>query len=637
MDTHKGDLKVIDVLPISRGIFKNSLSYFTSSSIEMGNIVSVEVRNKKILALVSGIEDVKAKKSELKSSSFSLKKIDSIQGKKFLKEEYIRAAQKTGEYFATNTGRVLHSVIPKAILDLSGKIKVTDEPKPHAVPEKFVIQADEEERYSNYRSLIREEFARKCSVILILPTIEDVKHAERKLTKGIEKYTYVIHSSLTTKTQAEIIKKILKEEHPILIISTPSFLAIPRQDIATIIVDRENSRSYKRDFRPFIDFRKFAEFYAEINKTRIIFGDSLLRIETIWRQKNDELFEFGRMKFRSLGTSNTKIIDMTLYKGPNSTEFRIFSEEVEEVISGIKNSNENLFLYAGRKGLYPTTICGDCGDAVTCTNCKIPIILYPSKTEESGNYFLCNRCGERRSAHEKCARCNSWKLVTLGIGIDLIEKQVREIAPDVEIFKLDSDSVRPGKQAEKLVEKFYNSPGSIIIGTEMALFYLNEEIVNSAIVSFDSLFSIPDFRINEKIMQIVLKIRSFTQKNFIIQSRNAERNVLRFAATGNLIDFYKEEVEERKRFEYPPFSHFIKISFSGRKPETEKAMQYLKDQFSEFEIHVFSALSKKEKGLPTIHGLVKISRESWPKKELLSKLLALPPEFEVRINPDNLL
>jgi len=37
-----------------------------------------------------------------------------------------------------------------------------------------------------------------------------------------------------------------------------------------------------------------------------------------------------------------------------------------------------------------------------------------------------------------------------------------------------------------------------MLGTEMALSYLREKIGNAGIISLDSFFSIPDFRINEK-------------------------------------------------------------------------------------------------------------------------------------------
>ncbi len=40
---------------------------------------------------------------------------------------------------------------------------------------------DKEERFTHYKSLIREEFARKQSVFFVLPTIEDIRRMKSQL------------------------------------------------------------------------------------------------------------------------------------------------------------------------------------------------------------------------------------------------------------------------------------------------------------------------------------------------------------------------------------------------------------------------------------------------------------------------
>jgi primosomal protein N' len=52
---------------------------------------------------------------------------------------------------------------------------------------------------------------------------------------------------------------------------------------------------------------------------------------------------------------------------------------------------------------------------------------------------------------------------------------------------MDKDNVKTQKQAIKIIDKFYQTTGSILIGTEMALPYLNKKIENSAILSIDNL------------------------------------------------------------------------------------------------------------------------------------------------------
>ena len=42
---------------------------------------------------------------------------------------------------------------------------------------------------------------------------------------------------------------------------------------------------------------------------------------------------------------------------------------------------------------------------------------------------------------------------------------------------------------------------------------------------------------------------------------------IHMAAKQDFLSFYQSEIESRKQFSYPPFSHLVKISFSGKNEE----------------------------------------------------------------------
>ncbi len=631
---------IVQVVPIARGIGKETLSYFTASSdIKPGSIVRVPVRSREIPALVISSMDATEAKAELKSSTFAVRKIGKLKVLPLFQPEFVDAAKDAAEYFAGSTGSVLATITPKTILEHAEKvlpveIKAVDAKAVTAKHEPYVIQADEEERLAHYKSLIREQFARKKSVFFCLPTIQDTKRIFETIPKGIEPYTYVLNSSLSKKDLVATWNKIISEPHPVLIIATGSFMGIPRGDIGTIIIERESSSGYKLQIRPYIDIRTIAEFYSKRTGAKLIFGDILLRVETLWRTKNGELSELSPLKFRSISTVQDVVVDMKKYKTLDTPEFRIISNELQALIEKSKENNENLFIFAARRGLAPTTVCGDCGTTVLCTRCSAPIVLHRAGDE---NFFLCHRCGERRTAEERCKNCNSWKLTTLGIGIELIEETLKNMYPDVKIFRMDKDCITTHKQALTLTNQFYNSPGSILLGTEMALVYLEKPVENSAVATIDSLFSIPDFRINEKIMNILLKMRSLTQKIFVVQTRSRDQHVFDYATKGNLMDFYREEVEGRKILQYPPFSMLIKITIRGTKPRVVEDMKFVEEQLAEYNPLVFPAFIETVNKKTIMHAILKIDRKQWISRVLLDKLLELPPHISVNIDPESLL
>ncbi len=631
---------ILTVIPIGKGIPKDSLTYFTKSEAPIGSIVSIPIRKKNIFGLVTASKPAQEIKSELKSLTYSIKKIDKLETVSFLSDEFIKACGKIADYNAGSVGSVLSALIPTNILENSSKLtlgnKVTLK---NSFYETGLLQSDDEERYATYKSLIREDFAKGRSVFFCLPTTEDLINAKGNLEKGIEKYTYTLHSGLPKKDLVAIWEEIVKAEHPLLIIATGSFLSLPRKDLGTIIIDKESSRAYKMQTRPYLDIRDIAESLAKELGIRIILGDMLLRIETLWQEKQGKYAEIAPLKFRSLTTATCNLVSMRVPADMKKKEFSIFSPELKKIISNTIENNEKTFLFCGRKGLYPITVCTDCGTVVVCKNCGSPTVLYAKKNNKGQiiNLFVCNHCGERDDAQKLCVNCNGWRLNPLGIGIERVAEEIKNINPNINIFFMDKDHITTQKQAVKNRDSFYDTPGSIMIGTEMALTYLNQKIENTAVVSLDSYFSIPDFQINEKIFHILIGMRSISEKNFLVQTRQEKTTIFDHALRGNLMDFYRDEIEDRKSIGYPPFTTYIKVSIEGEKNTIKKEMDEIVEYMKPYNLQAFDAFNPGSQKKSTIHGLISLPIGKWPDEALLQKLRMIQPHCQVRIDPATLL
>lgn len=629
-------MNIVDVIPISRGIHKDSLSYFTPSdaNVSVGAIVKVPLRGKTVNALVISSRPAQDIKIELKRSDFAFKKTTGVVSPHLLSKSFITAAEKSALYHVSTLGSMLFSLTSKIILETAKDLKTIETTKKETQRlHGLILQTNDEERLHQYKSLVREEFAKGKSVFLCMPTIGDIKRAEKILEKGIGEYSYIFHNNIKKK---EFIKKwnsLTEETHPVFIIATGQFLSVPRQDIGTIIIERESSRSYKSITRPFTDIRQFAEVFSREIGARIVFGDTLLRSETVWRYRNDEFGEIMSPSLRVPTTASQKIIDMRKSQTP-STKFEPISTYLYDLISRSREKSERLFIFVSRRGLSPLTLCADCSTVVTCKNCQAPVVLH-SKGEI--RYFLCHHCGGKRDANEKCANCTGWRLRTLGVGAEMIAEEIKKNFPSHTLFRLDADSVKTNAEAISITKKFYETPGGVMIGTEMALMYLDEKIENVAIASIDSMFGLPDFRIREKIFSILVRLRSLAQKTFIIQTRNHKEMIFDYAEKGNLIDFYKQELEDRESFDFPPLTVLIKISLSGEKARVQKSMAELAELLKEYSINMYPAFTPMSKGVYTMHALIKIGRNRWVEQSLYEKLRSLPPAFAISVDPDNIL
>lgn len=653
-------MNIITVIPLSRSKIAEELIYFTSIEVPIGAIVNVPLRRKTILAIVTKIEEVKDLKTDLKKAPFEVRKLGKIKSTLFFPASFIESCKNLAEYYATTVGAIIDTMVSDLILNNVNKIvpplpsqaslnmPISDF-RNRSSSRIFAVQGDDVDRISSWRSLIRQEFASKRSVVIYTPTIEDCNRLFSSIEKGIEGYIFCLNNNLTSKKFINTWKMIAENDHPVVIIATGSFSALPRGDIKTIIIEKENGRGWISQKTPYLDFRQAIETIARNNNQTIYLADSMLRLGTLNSVENEVIEEGSPFKWRSVSLAEDSLIDMRPPKDPNKnlvpkianssdskSHFKILSTELIELIQTLKEKNTQLFIFAIRRGLSPLTACDDCGNIVMCKQCKATVVLH--KSEETGkNFFMCHICGDRRSAEEDCQICGSWRLTPLGIGIDRVYEEIRTIFKEMEIIKVDSDTTKTDKEVLEALEKFKTKPGSILLGTELAMQNFGEKVDHVAIVSLDSLFSLPDFRIQEKIMYTLVRLRAQATRSILVQTRKAEQKVFEYGLKGNLSDFYRNAIDERRQFDYPPFSILIKITIEGKKEAIANTMADLAKFLEPHQIDIFPAFTSTVRGKSIIHGLIKIATHAWPDPDLAKKLRSLPPNVMVKINPESLL
>lgn len=638
-------MKILDVIPIAKGIPHEKLSYFTSKDVSVGDLVSVPVRNKEISAVVDAVSDAKESKDELKRINFLMKPIKSVVSANFITTEFLEACKEIAEYYVSASGSVLKDFIPQAILENERKTQTTE--KQNASPannsfvesETMLAQFSEKDRIQFYKSVVREEFAKNKSVFLCLPVAIEIASLGLELQRGIEKYVYIFSGKTAKKKMIENWRKVSEEKHPVLIIATKSFFSVPRRDIGAIIVDNENSFAHKGLRIPYIDARKAAEIISKHLKTRLIFNDDQARVETFYRQESNEFAPAPLRHSRVVSSAEQFILDAKEnFENIKPSQKRLISTPgMLKILDSAVNQKEKIVILTNRKGHSPITICADCQKAITCGKCDAPAILY--KTETKTIIQRCSKCLSEAPAPERCPHCKGWRLESYGAGVQAIAEEMEEVFPETKVFEMDSDSIKNEKEGRQMAENFMSS-GGILIGTEMIFSYINQPVDMTAAMSIDGLFTLPEFKINEKVFHLVLKLKLLAKKTFIIQTRFPEMTLFSRALKGDFFGFYKEEIENRKIFQYPPFKLLIKITKQNKdNNQLLKEIDSLQKILTEWNPMDYSAFIPKIKNLYIKHILLKIDPASWPaRQEKLSRILcSLPPSYKVDIGPESLL
>lgn len=634
---------VVRVMPIARGMFKDRLTFFSRDPMPEGSVVNVTIRNKQTPALIVESEDARSEKSTIRSADFALKKIPpTARPKRVFTDIFIEASKEIALWHGVSESAIFSTLTSTVILESSNRLepvtveneKIKSDTDIPVRADLLILQAEYLERLRTYRNLVREAFARSSSVLLITPTIAEAEALESELGRGIEGRTILMTSNVPKKRLILGWNKAVTEKEPLLIIGTAFALSVPRRGIDTVIVERESARTYKGVQRPHLDVRRAAEFLARKSGARLILADFPVRVETKYRVDAHEMDELARPQSRTSSSAKIAIIDTRKKDNTKGTK-RIFTTLTEDTKHEIKDEvakGGRVVVFAIRRGISPLTVCNDCGTPVT-DPMGAPMTLHKSG---SGNVFMSHRSGAILPAETSCKLCGSWDLVTLGIGVDRVADELKKAFPEQSVLVFTKDTTPTHLVASKLRDQFYNTPGAILVGTERMLPYLKEPVELVVVASLDSLLSLSAWRAHEQALSLLFYLRERAELKFILETREIENAAIQSFSSGNPNDFYRDEITERERYNYPPFTVFIGLGWHGTKHAVEKMSIFIEDTFKDTDlVGPLPAIQVNATSWIT-RAVIRIPKDEWPQKELIKRLHQLHPEIDVSIDPDEI-
>lgn len=637
------NVRIVTVVPLSKSLPKDSLEYFSSKEISLGDIVEIPIRKQFHKAIVTEIKDVKNQKAILKDVQFQLKAIKKVIGTSPFDDLFLKTIQGLKNYYIGGASQFFSESISQTVLDNLKKLSLPQKAADKAPfkKEKLILQQPWSERTAFYKTLVRESFAKGESVRFVAPTIQDVDVLFETLAKGIQDYCVIFHSKQTPKQLVTAWNKVMESNHPVCLIHTPQFLCVPRQDTGVVILEKENSHHFQSSRKPYIDGRVLTELFTRVCNIKYIMSDTLLRTETLIRYQNQELGAVNNLFFRIDSPAEHKVIDMR--KEKNTHKF--LSKEVLETILESYKQGKKILLFALRPGLATTIVCSDCGTTQTYKGSPLTLHTNPTTGER---FFKSKKYNEEFRTNVVCSNCSSWNLVALGIGTETIEELLKERNEHLKLFRIDQNHNHTLKQIKETVSLFEESEqGGILITSQLGIPYLTKEVDLSCVVSLDSLFNIPQFNMYEKIMHIIMDISTKTKNTCFIQTRFADQKITSILQSKKLFDFFEYDMEERKFWEYPPFSTIIKMSYEGLPKEVTILEKYIKKVFSDYEYYTYHTRAKT--GSKTLTNvIIKVSESEWPlpwvsnknqeKTDILrQKLEHFPPSWSISVNPQNIL
>ena len=558
-----------------------TFSYECEESCKIGQVVSVQLRNRIILGVVCSIEE--KLESEI---TFQIKKIKNYFPF-YLDDVNLNFLNWVSEYNFIPKGIVYKMITPFFVSEIEKEgrkdkkqqydLLKSDELISHNEEQKKAIDSLTEcnnfsvylldgvtgsgktETYiSSVIKIIKK--SEKNQILILLPEIA----LTSLLLKRFEKYfgfmPHVWHSNTTKVQKCKIWKKAISGEH-IVVIGTRSAIFIPFKNLGVIVIDEEHDSSYKQNEQGSYHARDMAIVKAKMLDIPVILSSATPSIETFENVHN------GKYKHVVLTNrfSNALMPEVFLIDMKKEDIGTILSWELIDNIKKSLEKKEQVLLFINQRGYAPVSVCAKCGTKNNCPMCDVNLIYH-----KKNNLLLCHHCGFEKKWEKTCNSCGKESMILFGVGIEKVVESVKYYFPSAKILSLSSDNVSSKQKWDTSIDAIEKNDIDIIIGTQILSkghHFPNLTLVGVIDAEQNSLAC--DLRANEKTYQLMHQVagragRGQKKGKVFLQTYNIESALMRSLVSYNRDDFYSCEIEQRKMYNMPPFSRLISVIISGR-------------------------------------------------------------------------
>lgn len=418
-----------------------------------------------------------------------------------------------------------------------------------------------------YMQLMQSALDQGKTVIFQVPEVALTSQFIEKFKARFEQKMAIIHHKLSVGEKLDTWKNIEEKKSPIIIGARSSIFA-PCKDLGLIIIDEEHDSSYKQtEEAPTYSAKDVAIMKAKFNSCPIVLGSATPSFESYFNGLNKKYNLITLTKRAQGDIAPVKIIDMKR-ECQKQGRFTYFSEDLIEAIKQRHERAEQTLLFLNRRGYHTTILCKSCSWIHKCPHCDLSLTLHKKK-----ELICCHLCGYTTAPPKTCPECKSKEQIAYkGFGTEQVERALNALFPNMRILRIDRDTTQRKHSHEDLLKQFRSGKADVLIGTQMitkGLHFPSCTLVG--VISIDSQLQIPDFRASEYVFQLITQVagragRSSLKGEVILQTFFPENSTLKLAAKQDYLSFYKEEMEMRKMFGYPPYTRMGKLVFTSKDP-----------------------------------------------------------------------
>ena len=409
-------------------------------------------------------------------------------------------------------------------------------------------------------------------VLYLVPEISLTTQLTDRLRKVFGNRLLVYHSKFSDSERVDIWRKLLHSHEPMVILGVRSSVFLPFAKIGLVVVDEEHEASYKQyDPAPRYNARDAAIMLAHLHGAKTLLGSATPAIDTYYKAQTGK---FGLVelleRYQGAQLPDVTVVDMLDSRKRRLTDGLLANPVAENLRHTIKRGRQAI-MFQNRRGFAPLIQCTQCGWQPKCQYCDVSMVYH-----KSIDVMSCHYCGYQMHLPRLCPACGQNSVRIGGYGTERIAEHLHSHFPEARVSRMDLDTTRNKDAYQEIIEDFAGHNTDILIGTQMVskgLDFANVSMVG--VVNADSLLHFPDFRANERAFNMLVQVagragRRNEQGQVFIQTSDAANPLLKFISSQDYSGYYEYELEQRRRFGYPPFTKIIMLYVKHRE-EAEAA------------------------------------------------------------------
>lgn len=491
--------------------------------------------------------------------------LNSLYNKSILKEIGTEVGRLSLNKINTQETKTLSPHQEKAIAEINTSFETKDISLLHGVTGSGKTEV--------FVRLIEEQIAKGNKVLYLLPEIALTTQIISRLRKYFGTKIGVYHSKFSPNERVEIWNDVLSDKFNKydIILGARSAVFLPFKKLGLIIIDEEHESSYKQhDPSPRYHARDVAYIISRQFNAKVLLGTATPSIETRHLCEQGK-FGYIEMKDRFGGIQMPEIQTADLKEAKAKNKLHgIFSKHLLDEMKTVLKNGSQIILFQNRRGYAPRWTCEICNHTPQCTRCDVSLNYHKYE-----HLLTCHYCGFNMKPPTRCNACGSTDLKMVGIGTEKIEEEIEiHLGGAVRVQRMDLDTTRSKYAYQNIIDDFENRKVDILVGTQMVTKGLDfDNVALVGILNADDLLFYPDFRAFERAYQLMSQVsgragRKTARGKVIIQSYDPSHWIIQKVMQNDYEGMYKQELYERKNYNYPPFYRIIKITLRHKEEAT---------------------------------------------------------------------